>query len=264
MECGRIRKRNQRLRAILSGYSSLFRPGPTVDNPEYPTQSGSGIQVCPFCYGKTGRSGCLSLPDCLPYYMTGGYPSSREDIHRLLLKFPDGLKLKHLDLRGIDLSGLDLSGSDFGGSELSGANFTGSGLRRVCFSGCDLEFVTFDEADLQGSTFHAAHLKNCSFKKANLSETSFMKTDLESMRFLNCDFTKASLILSEIQACHLVECELERSRFHGTRFIDTDFTDCTTEGTLVPREDREGLELVRTELEDLPEDYTSADYYGTM
>jgi len=97
-----------------------------------------------------------------------------------------------------------------------------------------------------------------------LSETSFMKTDLESIRFQDCDFTKSSLILSEIEACHFIQCQLDRSRFHGTRFMDSDFSDCSTDGAVVPYENREGLELIRTYLEDLPEGYSSSDYYGTM
>ena len=91
-----------------------------------------------------------------------------------------------------------------------------------------------------------------------------MKTDLESIKFQGCDFTKSSLILSEIEACHFIDCQLDRSRFHGTRFVDSDFADCSTDGTVVPNENRQGLELIRTNLEDLPDDYSSADYYGTM
>lgn len=103
-----------------------------------------------------------------------------------------------LSHRGMDYAGLDFSRLD---------------LRYIDFSDCYLEQCKFNDANLRHATFDNAIVSKSSFENANLSHASLKSTNLG-----NCNFSLATLDLSDWE-----NCIIEESYFDGASLQKLDF-----------------------------------------
>ncbi|XP_076950007.1 FH protein interacting protein FIP2-like [Bidens hawaiensis] len=116
---------------------------------------------------------------------------------------PCNVKHAHMRLRGVNLSGLDLSKLD-----LSGVDFSFACLNNAIFSDANLENAKFEKVDAENANFHNATLKKCKFTMANLHGALLVEANLDGADLYGCDLRGADLRCADLSCANLVNAKL--------------------------------------------------------
>ncbi|CAI5466755.1 unnamed protein product, partial [Closterium sp. Yama58-4] len=113
------------------------------------------------------------------------------------------IQSKRVRLRGVNLSGINLAKLD-----LSGVDFSFSRLVGTFFSRANLQCALFREAVADGCNFHNATLKECDFEKATLRAAVLSAATLASANFQDACLVDASLCGADLRSAHLQNADL--------------------------------------------------------
>ena len=104
----------------------------------------------------------------------------------------------------------DLENSDLTGSDFSHSDFTNSSLKECIFAKCVLLFVNLEKAKISGSKF---------------CDTFISHSNLQNAKVDHCEWTKMSLLCSNVYDAYLdyVEPSISGNCFNGTNISDAIF-----------------------------------------
>lgn len=148
--------------------------------------------------------------------------------------------LSERDLTEADLSGAILVEADLSDADLSGADLSRADLTDADLSDADLGGADLSDADLRGARLDDTNLRGTNLRRASLTSLDLSATDLRGARLDDTDLAGAVLAGLDLGGASLAGADLSGADLSGVVADEVDFTEATTEATVLDLADLTG------------------------